>query len=89
MKITIVGLRDMYIPRMQSDMTVCGAHMGVTPHVLDMSAKDNRHTVTIEAPDITLLMADETPAADRCAIIKIGGHTLTLWAEAFYSLYIR
>lgn len=89
MKITIVGLRDLYIPRMQNDLAVCGAHMSVTPHVLDMSRKDDRHTVTIEAPEVTLLMADETPAADRCAIIKIGGHTLTFWAEAFYSLYIR
>jgi predicted metal-dependent RNase len=89
MKLTIVGLRDEYVQRLAEDMRRHKVTVRVIPRVLEPGEKERRHTVELIDSQLSVNVYDETPTCERAGIILGKTFTLTLWNDAFYSMYIR
>lgn len=89
MKLTIVGLRDEYVQRLSDDMQRHKVQMTVIPRVLEPGDNERRHTVILTDSHFSVGVYDETEDADRMGVIIGKSFNLTLWNDAFYSMYLR
>lgn len=89
MKLTIVGLRDEYVERLAADMERHKVQMHVIPRVLTPGDNELRHTVVLTDSQFSVGVYDETETCERAGIIVGKSFNLTLWNDAFYSMYLR
>lgn len=89
MKLTIVGLRDEYVERLAADMARHKVRMQVIPRVLEPGDNERRHTVVLTDSQFSVGVYDETETCERAGIIAGKSFNLTLWNDAFFSMYLR